>query len=74
MAKTDEIIVAYEDAILFLTLNPTESYELDTGQSKQQVKRHNLDNLQTQLDKLYNRRTVFSQRLSSQTTINTPGW
>lgn len=72
--KTKEIIANYEDAILYLTLNPTESYKLDTGQGEQEVKRHNLKNMQESLDILYNRLASFEARCSSTPSIHTPGW
>lgn len=72
--KTKAIIDNYEEAILFLTANPTESYKLDTGQGEQEVKRHNLKNMNDTLDSLYNRLSVLEQRCSSIPTIQTPGW
>jgi len=61
---TKALIVAYEDAIAFLIANPTETYRLDTGQTVQSVTRHNIEQLQTGLDSLYNRLCVFQTRLT----------
>ena len=71
---TKNQIIAYENAIIFLTENPTESYKLDTGQSEQEVKRTNLSNLQKTYDALLNRLTVLEKRCSSTSTISAPGW
>lgn len=35
--KYKEIIANYEDALVFLSLNPRKSYSVDTGQTKESV-------------------------------------
>ena len=74
ITKTEIMINAYIDAINFLIANPTESYSIDTGQSQEEVKRHNINNLQTQLDSLYNRYSVLCLRVNMTPTINLPAW
>jgi hypothetical protein len=71
---TEDMIVLYEEAITFLISNPTQSYKLDTGETEQEVTRHNVNNLQDKLDSLYNRLTVLNKRFCSRPTINAPGW
>lgn len=72
--STGELIQAYTAAILFLIVNPTESYKLDTGQSEQEVKRHNVDNLQKARARLMNEYTILCRRLNTTATISTPAW
>ena len=72
--STAALITAYNDAILFLITNPTESYTLDTGQSTQEVKRHNVDNLQQARSRLMNEYMILCKRLDTSPTISTPGW
>lgn len=74
IAKTETMINGYIDAINFLIANPTESYTLDTGQTQQEVKRHNLNNLQTQVDSLYNRYSALCLRVNTTPTITIPAW
>ena len=74
ISKTETIIQGYIDAINFLIANPTESYTLDTGQTQQDVKRHNINNLQTQLDSLYNRYSSLCLRVNTTPTITIPAW
>jgi hypothetical protein len=64
----------YNAAILFVTANPTESYKLDTGQTEQEVKRHNLKNMQDVLDSLYNRLNTLEMRCDLTPTIFVPAW
>ena len=70
----EAMIQKYEEAILFLTENPTESYSLDSGQTQQEVKRHNLSNMNKTLDSLYNRHAVISLRIGTTPTISLPAW
>ena len=65
-------IIALEDAILALTTNPTQSYTLDTGQSRQVVTRYDLRSLQKTLDGLYNRCATLEARLNGAATIARP--
>jgi len=54
LVKLQALVVNYEDAIAYLTLNPTAEYTLDTGQDRQQVKKHDLAALQTSLNSVLN--------------------
>ena len=72
--STAALIEAYNAAILFLIANPTESYKLDTGQSEQEVKRHNVDNLQKARSRLMNEYTILCRRLNLTPTISVPAW
>ena len=74
ITKTQEMIVAYEDAIAFLSANPTKSYRLDTGQNEQEVTHYDLKSMQQQLDTLLNRLTVLEKRTSGCPTISLPAW
>lgn len=72
--ETAEIIKNYNAAIRFLTLNPTESYTLDTGQSEQEVKRHNLSNMRESRAALMNEYSMICKRLNTSATLSIPGW
>ena len=74
LTDLETMIQNYKNAINFLTINPTESYSLDTGQSQQEVKRHNLSNMNKTLDSLYNRHAVISKRCGNTPTISLPAW
>ena len=74
LQSTAALIANYNAAIAFLTANPTESYKLDTGQSEQEVKYHNVDNLQKARSRLMNEYVVLCQRLNTAPTISIPGW
>ena len=68
-------IVAYEDAALALGTNGIQSYELDTGQSRQRVTRLDLEWIQKSIDELYNRCVTLQARLNgSGTTRVRPAW
>jgi hypothetical protein len=72
--QLETIIQNYNDAIIFLTANPTEEYTLNTGQSEQKVKRHNLANMNKTLDSLYNRYSTLCLRIGVTPTISLPAW
>ena len=63
-------IVAYEDAILAITIGGVESYDLDTGQTRQKVTKLNLKAMQDALDGLYNRCTTLEARLNGSGVFN----
>lgn len=68
-------IVAYEDAALALSTNGIQSYSLDTGQSKQNVTKLDLDKIQKTIDSLYNRCATLEARLNgSGSIIGAPSW
>ena len=72
ITATETQITALNTAIAFLYANPTESYELDTGQSRQRVKRQDLDSLQSQIDTLLDRRSTLQARCNGATVIMRP--
>ena len=63
ITRTKSMIASYEDAIDAI-IGGVESYTLDTGQTRQTVKRHDLSSLQNTLDTLYNRYAILCQRLN----------
>lgn len=68
-------IVAYEDAALALGTAGIQSYALDTGQSKQNVTKLDLDKIQKTIDSLYNRCATLQTRLNgSGSIIGAPSW
>lgn len=74
--QTKLIIIAYEEAILALTgAGAIESYILDTGQTRQNVTRSNLKELNTTLDGLYNRLcTMQARQTGGGVLIARPAW
>jgi len=72
--KTQEQIVAYEDAIDALILKKAKSYTLNTGQTIQIVTRQDLKDLQETLDKLLNRLATYQARRDGASTIVRPAW
>ena len=75
ITKTKAMIEAYEDAVLALGTDGIQSYDLDTGQTRQRVTKLDLDDLNETLEKLYNRLAVFEARLNGcGTTIMRPCW
>ena len=68
-------ILFYNDAITFLIKNPTKSYTLDTGQSRQSVIRQDLESLIKQRNILFGELDVMSARVDGTgTTVARPGW
>ena len=64
-AKVDKlkaIIDALYDAYLGITTGTIESYSFDTGQTKQTVKKHNLNVLTDEIDKLENMLNILCYR------------
>lgn len=66
-------IVAYEAAVLALG-SGVQSYELDTGQTRQRVTKVDLLRLQNLLDGLMNRRQTLRALLCGSSTHGVPGW
>lgn len=72
---TKALIVAYEDAVLALSVaNGVQSYTIDTGQSKQTVTRTDLSQLNAMLDSLYNRLATLEARLNGAALTVRPCW
>jgi len=76
IAVTKTMIAAYEDAIIAFSVDPTlQNYTLDTGQSVQTARRHDLDQIQGTLDMLYNRLCMMETRLAGSGSILVqPAW
>lgn len=73
--RTKLQIEALEDAVIAVSTDAIESYTLDTGQSRQTVTKSNIDVLNKVLDSLYNRLTIFQNRLNGTgTVIGVPRW
>lgn len=67
-------IVAYEDAALALA-GGVQSYTLDTGQSRQQVTKLDLADIQKTIESLYNRCATLEARLNGSGTLKVvPAW
>src|SRR5690606_3062751 len=63
IAKTEELIEKYEDAILALSSGAVQTYHLDTGQTRQSVTKMHLSQLQGALAKLESRREAYLSQL-----------
>ena len=75
ITATKAMIVAYEDALIALSANPTISYRRDTGQSVTQVNRADIGLMQKTLDSLYNRyATLCARQTGGGTSIMRPSW
>ena len=72
--KTKELIVAYEDAITSLSSGDTQSFTLDTGQTRQTVTKQNLKTLEDALDGMYNRLATLEARLNGAVIQVRPVW
>lgn len=71
LTATQAQIEAYEDAIAALGASGAAvlSYSIDTGQTRQQVTRANLSDLQETLDRLYCRYEALYNRLNGGASI-----
>lgn len=75
IASTKLQIAAYEQAAIDLASGAIESYTLDTGQTRQTVKKFDLVKLQDVIDGLYNRCATLQARLNgSGVTHGVPGF
>lgn len=74
LAATEALIIKYEAAIDALSTG-AQSYQLDTGQSRQQVYKADLGNIQRTLARLEARREQYRAKLSRCGNFNVrPGW
>lgn len=73
--KVKETIVAYETAIASISADGKANYQLDDGQTRILVTRHNLATLENALKAQYNLLSVLDARVNgtAQTRI-VPGW
>lgn len=68
-------IVAYEEAALGLASGVVQSYEIETGQTRQKVTKTNVDVLEKALAGLYNQLTTLEARLCGNgSTHYVPSW
>lgn len=74
ITTTQAQILTYQTAIDYLIANPTKSYSLDTGQTKQTVNRQDLGSLQNQLTLLYSRLEALNAKCNGGVVISRPGW
>lgn len=63
ITKTEVLIDAYSTAIEAIVGGGSQSYTLDTGQSRQTVTKLDLDKLDSALDALYNRLATLEARV-----------
>lgn len=75
ITATKAMIVAYEDAATALGSGGTQSYTLDTGQSRQTVTKVDLADIQKTIDSLYNRCATLEARLNGSGVVTGgPSW
>jgi hypothetical protein len=74
IARTKELIVKYEDAIESISNGAVQSYQLDTGQTRQFVTKAQLGSLQLTLTRLESRLATLQARLGCRQSIGRPGW
>ena len=74
ITATKAMIVAYEDAILALTLNPTLNYSLDTGNNKIVVTSQDVTLLTRTIGVLEQRLDAYCARLNGGQCIIRPGF
>ena len=80
IANLKALIDAYEEASLSLASGNIQEYIIDTGQTKQVVKKLDMDKLDGIIDSLYNRLTILCNRYpectgsSGGTIIVRPSW
>jgi hypothetical protein len=72
LAKTKTLIEAYEDAILQLSTGAVQSYQLDTGQTRQSVTKQQLSQLRNTLEGLYALYAALRARLCGAGVIVRP--
>jgi hypothetical protein len=74
IARTRELIVVYEDAVEALA-GGAQSYQLDTGQTRQLVSKAQLGSLQLTLQRLETRLATLQARRGGCAQFNMrPGW
>lgn len=73
IAATKAMIIATENAILALS-SGAQSYQLDTGQSRQLVTKANIASLRLNLLELESRLDVYRKRLCGVAHQVRPGW
>lgn len=77
IARTKELIVAYEDAIEALTASGpsgAQTYILETAQTRETVTRADLGKLRQALQSQENRLATYEARLRGAGIVGRPGW
>ena len=75
ITATKALIIVYEEAVTALVTNGVQRYTLDTGQSRQDVTKIDVPDLNKQIDGLYNRLATQQARLNgSGVTIVRPAF
>lgn len=75
LAAAKQLAIAYNAAILALAVTGVQSYQLDTGQTRQLVTKANLASLRTVRDGLLNEVATLEARLcGAGVTRVVPGW
>jgi hypothetical protein len=74
ITATKALIVAYQAAVLSLGTGAVQSYQLDTGQTRQLVTKANLGSLRLSLDSLYNLLATLEARLCGAGVYARPGF
>lgn len=74
LAKVEELIEAYEDAILQLSSGAVQSYHLDTGQTRTSVTTMHLSQLKSTLSELEAKRDTYLSRLGCGRRYIRPVW
>ena len=69
LEKTKTLIEAYENAIEALSTGAVQSYQLDTGQTRQLVTKASLTSLTKTLESLENRYSTLQARLGCARTV-----
>ena len=74
ITATQTQIEAYEAAILAVSSGQTQSWTLDTGQTRETVTKKNVATYEAALDRLYNRLAVLEARLNGAVLQVRPRW
>jgi hypothetical protein len=74
ITKTQDLITAYEDALVILAAKGAQSYTLNTGEAMQVVTHKDAKKLEETLDGLYNRLATLEARRYGAAVQVKPGW
>lgn len=72
LTNVEAQIVAFEDALTTFATTNTQSYTLDTGQTRQTVQRAEVSSLERTLERLYSLRDTLKARLSGSAYVLRP--
>lgn len=71
---TQNLIIVLETALLTLSSGSTQSFTLDTGQTRQSVTKKDTPSIQASLDSAYNLLATLEARLYGSAGQARPGW